>query len=144
MLPRDHRFHARRSIALADCGGEPFVIVSRDTAAGTHDQVVEACRDAGFVPRVTQQGSQAHTVAAMVASGAGISLLPKSCAQLYGHDLIWRRLKGTPFRSRLALVWRTDYRSPALKHFLASTRRTLATQERLRPRAGNPKALGLR
>src|SRR3546814_17345669 len=69
---------------------EPFVLFSRAVGAGLHDEIVAACRVAGFSPRVVQEASQVTSIVNLVASGLRVSILPVSMQHMH-HD-------GFPFR----------------------------------------------
>src|SRR3546814_17639592 len=69
---------------------EPFVLFSRAVGAGLHDEIVAACRVAGFSPRVVQEASQVTSIVNLVASGIGASILPASMLPL--HRSAERRL----------------------------------------------------
>src|SRR3546814_12170789 len=77
-LPSGHPLAHRASISLLALSIEPFVLFSRAVGAGLHDEIVAACRVAGFSPRVVQEASQVTSIVNLVASGLGGSLLPAS------------------------------------------------------------------
>lgn len=68
-LPEDHGLCAYGSVRLADLAEEPFVTFPRNLGAGLYDQIVGACRDAGFSPKVVQEAIQMQTQVGLVAAG---------------------------------------------------------------------------
>jgi len=116
-LPRDHRLAARRRIALAELAGEPFVLIARRVVQAVYDQVLAACRGAGFTPLVVQEGTHVHSVAGLVASGLGVSILPASAASLGLRDVVCRPLSRNPLTTVVAVATRRDDADPAAAAF---------------------------
>ncbi|MFI6829338.1 MULTISPECIES: LysR family transcriptional regulator [unclassified Kribbella] len=75
VLPPSHPAAAHDTIELAMLAGDDWVM----TAPGNpiRDVVVLACEQAGFQPRVVHQSDDFRAVAALVAAGAGVSLVPR-------------------------------------------------------------------
>lgn len=77
-LPAGHPAAARERVELAALAGEPFVLPVADAMPALHDRVLEICAAAGFTPRAARADSRViQTMLALVASGAGIALLPR-------------------------------------------------------------------
>jgi DNA-binding transcriptional LysR family regulator len=102
--------------------GEPFVLQARSLGPGSHDQILAICRSAGFSPRVVQEGSQAE-VASLVASGAGVAIVPASLRAIRRAGVVYRPLHERPMTC-LDLVWRKDAALPVLHAFLAEVQQT--------------------
>src|SRR5262245_58162879 len=92
VLPKNHRLASARAVSLADLSSEPFVLIARRVVAAIHDQIVAACIEAGFTAHVAQEATHIHAVVALVAAGCGVSLLPKSAAELGVRDVVRRPL----------------------------------------------------
>src|SRR5215471_8327654 len=120
-LPGGHPLGRHKRIGLAMLAGEPFVLQARSRGPGSHDQILAICRAAGFSPRVVQEGSQAE-VASLVASGAGVALVPASLQAIRRAGVLYRPLHERPM-TRLDMVWRKDAALPVLRAFLAEARR---------------------
>jgi len=116
-LPRDHRLAARRRIALAELAGEPFVLIARRVVQAVYDQILAACRSAGFTPLVVQESTHVHSVAGLVASGLGVSILPASAASLGLRAVVCRPLSRTPLTTVVAVATRRDDADPAAAAF---------------------------
>ncbi|WP_169983390.1 LysR family transcriptional regulator [Microbispora sp. H10836] len=119
VLPSAHPLAALRSVRLAQLADSPFVLLPRAAGPGLHDQIVGLCAAAGFTPRVAQRAVEWQTVCALVETGLGVSLAPASIRRI--------RLKGVAFRTiesgartRVAVGWREDDRSPLVAHLLAA------------------------
>lgn len=78
-LPTGHA--ASAPVALADLAGEPFVAYPASTSAMA-TALAEACRAAGFTPRIRAEVRETATLVAFVASGLGVALVPQGVAHL--------------------------------------------------------------
>ena len=116
-LPSGHRLGRHKRLRLAMLADEPFVLQARSFGPGSHDQILAVCRSAGFSPRVVQEGSQAE-VASLVASGAGVAIVPASLRAIRRAGVLYRPLHERPM-TQLDVVWRKDAALPVLNAFLA-------------------------
>jgi DNA-binding transcriptional LysR family regulator len=69
-----------------------------------------------------QEGSQAE-VASLVASGAGVAIVPASLRAIRRAGVLYRPLHERPM-TRLDLDWRKDAASPVLDAFLAEVQQS--------------------
>jgi DNA-binding transcriptional LysR family regulator len=78
-LPPRHRLAARRAVRLADLAEDAWTAPSRDGI------VVNACRSAGFEPRIAIVASDPLAIRAVVQAGLAVTLTPRLlAAQLHG------------------------------------------------------------
>ena len=131
-LPSGHRLGRSKRLRIAMLAGEPFVLQARSLGPGSHDQILAVCRSAGFSPRVVQEGSQAE-VASLVASGAGVAIVPASLRAIRRAGVLYRPLHERPM-TRLDLVWLKDSAEPVRDAFLAQVQQMGV--RRIRPKAG--------
>src|SRR5262245_12716579 len=120
-LPSGHPLTAHKELRLAMLAEEPFVLLARSRGPGFHDQIVALCHAAGFSPRVVQEGSQTDTIS-LVASGAGVAIVPISLRVIRRAGVVYRPLRGRP-KTQLMMVWRKGAPSPVLHEFLQEVRR---------------------
>ncbi len=121
-LPADHAL-ARRgdaAVALRELAGEGFILVRRQAAPGMYADVVEACRLAGFEPRIVTEVGRMLTNITLVAAGVGISLVPASMRGIDMAGVTYRRI-ADPVRplAPLTLGMRTDEARPTVANLLA-------------------------
>lgn len=131
-LPADHPWTGRKSIKAADLPQESLLLLGSGHCF--RDQVLKVCpalnRSSAGGMQKTLEGSSLETIRHMVASGAGITVLPcSSVATTAGPE---RRLLATrPFASpapsrRVALAWRKSFPRPqaieALRQALVDAR----------------------
>ncbi|HEX7941836.1 MAG TPA: LysR family transcriptional regulator [Gemmatimonadaceae bacterium] len=113
VLPRDHRLASRRTVPLAALAPDPFIVIARRTAAAVHDQVLGACATAGFSPRM-REATHVHAVVSLVAAGSGVSVLPRSAAQLGVKDVVCRPLARSTLVTVMAVAQLADGAPPAV------------------------------
>jgi DNA-binding transcriptional LysR family regulator len=108
-------------VLLGDLSTEPFVLIARRVVAAIHDQIVAACVEAGFTAHVVQEATHIHAVVALVAAECGVSLLPKSAAELGVKGVVCRPLKHTSLRTVMAVAHLKHQSPPAVRAFVHST-----------------------
>ena len=90
-LPAKHRAARKSVVELSALGKEPFILPPRDLVPVFHDQVLRACRDAGFVPDAPHEADQLQLVLSMVASRQRRGTRSRLCSR---QRTIWRRVRG--------------------------------------------------
>ncbi|MDF2922842.1 MAG: LysR family transcriptional regulator [Paenibacillaceae bacterium] len=75
VVPMQHPLAGRESIQLNELRHEPFVMFS--DAYSLRSIVLEACKAAGFVPKIGFEGEETDTIRGLVAAGLGVGLLPE-------------------------------------------------------------------
>lgn len=75
VLPATHPLATAASVDLATLSADDWVTTS--TGNPIRDVVLLACEQAGFQPRVIHNSDDFRAVAALVAAGAGVSLVPQ-------------------------------------------------------------------
>jgi LysR family hydrogen peroxide-inducible transcriptional activator len=119
VLPKSHPWNKRKSIPPNDLAGENLLLLGPGHCF--RDQVLEACPDcveAGDTARPLA-GSSLETIRHMVASGLGVTVLPRSSMEENAAEktelLSTRPFAGTPPSRRIALAWRRSFpRSKAI------------------------------
>ncbi len=114
-LPRRHRLAGQKRIAASELAGESFLLVD---APGFRDQLVRICALAGFSPRIVQQARSTPTIVNLVAAGIGISIVPASLRNLHRQGVTYRSFEPPAPTIELAVLWRKNDPSPALRSFL--------------------------
>jgi DNA-binding transcriptional LysR family regulator len=120
----DHPLLEHHRIAAALLADEPIILWARSAAQSIYADVVELFRQHKIQPPITDEVARIQTILALVASGAGIALLPTSFINLNRHGVQFRPLhEPLPYRP-LALTWRAGNPSPTLSCFIDVARRT--------------------
>lgn len=88
-VPSDSPLRRQRRLTLRHLAATPIVLVARLAAPDVYDDLLECFHQAGFAPQV-REATQVHTALALVAAGAGVSLLPESATRVGMTDVVVR------------------------------------------------------
>ena len=122
-LPVDHARVKQPKLRLRDFADDGFILFSRAQGAAIYDGIIASCAQAGFNPRVAQEGSGVQTILALVAAGLGVALVPAALRHMQRPGVIYRELPATDTKeTELSLVWRKDDRSPLVEAFVKVAR----------------------
>jgi len=120
LVAKSHPSAKQSSIQLAKLANEPFILYKgrvRDTA-------LEACRKAGFEPRIACESSELETIRSLVAAGLGVALLPQLATQELSSRCVAMRLCGDPVDRQVAILSRPGHiASPSAAVFRGLLRR---------------------
>ena len=118
-LPAGHPLSRRARVPLLALSIEPFVLFSRAVGAGLHDEIISACRNAGFSPRIGQEASQPTSIVNLVAAGLGVSLVPASMQHIHADGVCFRPIAHPVPQARLSVIYRDGERAaPQLRRLL--------------------------
>ncbi|MCT2588918.1 LysR family transcriptional regulator [Streptomyces sp. N2-109] len=124
LVPAGHRLAARRrdGVRLTEAKTESWIRAGdpRDQ----HTLLLTACAAAGFTPRMSHGAVEWHAVAALVAHGFGISLVPRLAYVPREFDVVRVPLRGRPAPTRqlLACVRRGSAHHTPITRGLAALR----------------------
>lgn len=103
VLSKDHRFADRSSLSLTELTDENFILFDKGTTV--HELTVEACRQAGFEPRIFYASLRVESILGLVTSNSGISLMMEKIFNFHKPPDV----TGIPLQeiveSSLVLVW---------------------------------------
>jgi DNA-binding transcriptional LysR family regulator len=122
VLPVTHPLAQRARIPLSALAQEPFVLIPRAASPMLHDEIVSACRHAGFEPMPGQQAPQLSTVVSLVAAEFGVSIVPASVSQFHAEGVTYVDIADAKVRSKLALASLEGNPSTKVDNFLELAR----------------------
>ncbi|MDB6000752.1 MAG: transcriptional regulator, LysR family [Rhizobacter sp.] len=116
VMATNHRLANKKSIGLAELKDEEWALDSATSFYG--EFVLNLCRQAGYTPRVNAECRGSEIIAAMVASGCSVSIIPGlRLGQMTPH-LTARPLR-PEVRRRISVAFRRGERShPAVRAFV--------------------------
>lgn len=118
-VPHRHPLAARKTLPWSKLAGQPLIMLARREGAGLHDEILAACHDAGFTPRIGHAPSLISTVLRFVESGAGVGIVPECLAET-DKSLRWVGIRLLPSRTiPLVLVWTGEREEPPTAAFRA-------------------------
>jgi len=127
VLPEDHPLASLERVPLEGLAGDPFITYPSTAGASTLAAVMGACLDAGFSPRVVQEGRESHTIVGLVAAGIGVALVPAPLRQLRMPGVVYRPLVPPVPEVPLAIAWRRAGVSPLIERFVDLARHVVGS-----------------
>lgn len=105
LLPAGHPLAGQTDIALGQLADTPFLLYQQSFTL--NDRLLLACQQAGFIPREGGRSGQADFLAALVAAGQGVVLLPRVVARgLLRQGVVCLPLREPDLRWDIAFIWR--------------------------------------
>jgi DNA-binding transcriptional LysR family regulator len=111
---RGDRLSRRTTVALAQLREQPMITLVR--GSGLRTVLENACRDAGFVPRIVAEAGELGSLVDLAAEGLGAAVLPASVVR--GAEVAVLEITRPRLRRRTALAWNKTVTSPARDAFL--------------------------
>ena len=135
-VAHDHRLASRKRIRFSDLRDETLIMWPRHLARETFDQIIEACRTAGFSPRVAQEAGSPHTIIGLVAAGMGVAVASGAYERHSGPEVAFIPIVDSDVT--LHIAWRAHDPSPARDDLIATARRVAPALPRAAKRKGSP------
>jgi LysR family transcriptional regulator, hydrogen peroxide-inducible genes activator len=123
-----HPLASKPKVTGADLASETFILLG--TSSSLSDQVKRFCGEHHFEPRIGSQCAQVATVKALVAIGAGISILPSGAKSVEdkGSLTFISLADSEPIREIAVLRHMQRYQSRGAEQFLSLLRERSAAQ----------------
>jgi DNA-binding transcriptional LysR family regulator len=134
-LPDGHRLTRLRLLPLAALAQESFVLFPRPVGSGLYDEIISACRRAGFSPHIGHEVRQVTSIANLVAADLGVSLVPASMQQVLSTGVVYRPIEGDAPKARMSLAYRKDDPSAAVRNLIALAHQVLRQMSLQQPKA---------
>lgn len=123
-LPTGHSLLNDAAIPLVALKDERFILVRRPGAPGMYANLIKACQNAGFEPRIAFEVERMLTNVSLVAAGEGISVVPASMRDVHRESVVYCRIKDArpKLLAPITLVRRTFNPSAPLQNFIELAR----------------------
>jgi DNA-binding transcriptional LysR family regulator len=105
VLPVDHRLTRNDQVALSQLADENLVLSPRRISPSFFDQIVSACRNVGFSPRVVYEVRSVVSQIAFVGCGDAVGLVPSRSMRFGGGDVVFRPLVENIEVVTIAAAW---------------------------------------
>ncbi|WKT60208.1 LysR family transcriptional regulator [Microbulbifer thermotolerans] len=125
VLPESHPLAKQSRLNLSHLAEEPFILFQRGEAIGLFDQILSACHQAGFSPRVISEPASMQTLLTSVGCGLGVSVVPGCIRGLNTVGCIFRPLKDLLAPVRLELHYDKQRLKPTVAGFVEEVHNTL-------------------
>ena len=111
-LPRGHPAAKKARVPLSLLRDDLFLMISEESYPGASRFVSEACKRAGFRPKILQTVERGYTILGLVAGRSGVSLLPEPLRQLPHQGVVFRPLDDPP-EGDLFIAWQPSRKQPS-------------------------------
>lgn len=118
-VPAAHPIAKLAEAPLSRLAKEPFVLYPRAVCLGLYEEVLHHCHREGFSPDLVQEAPQMASVVNLVAAEMGVSIVPRSMAQVRVMGVAYVPFAGEGPVARLACAIRRTETAPAARNFLA-------------------------
>ena len=117
-VPKSHELASRSVVPLAELADVEWLCGSRPSTCG--EVIFDACRSAGFEPRIGFESDDYHVMQGFIAAGLGVTLLPDLALATLRSDLVVRPTDPRPPERRVWAAARAEgSRSPATEEMLS-------------------------
>ena len=107
------------ALRLRSLSNERFILVRRGGAPGLYENLLAACRRAGFEPQVAAQVDRMLTNLNLVAAGVGVSAVPASMRSIHAGQVAYCAIRDRPGLDAPLTLLRQADAPPAALRFLA-------------------------
>lgn len=125
-IPTLHPLAKQRVIELEMLRGERFVMIARNAWHGHYDYLIALCAKAGFYPHSRLEVRQFLSIAALVASGMGISIVPESIGHSVMPGVRFIPIKDSLVQPTAYLIWDAKRSTPGLAAFVQTVEQVVA------------------
>lgn len=127
-LPLDHplarRYKPSQRVPLQALAGERLILVRRPSAPGFYANLLAQMHHLGVPVTVAAEVERMMTNINLVASGAGISIVPASMQSAHPQSVAYRALpRSAGIEAPITLVWHRDLGGEVARGFLGLARR---------------------
>jgi DNA-binding transcriptional LysR family regulator len=106
VLSKQHPLAFRESISLTELQNENFIMFDKGTVV--HEVAVDACREAGFEPRIFYASLRVESILGLVASNSGVALIMEKVFLYRNHPDIVAIHLDKDVTSNIVLAWAKD------------------------------------
>ncbi|NQD94596.1 LysR family transcriptional regulator [Pseudomonas sp. CrR25] len=125
-LPCDHRLASQEVLNVDALDKQPFIMYSHSAWQPFNELLSGLFRATGVEPDYVQLLGSTLTILALVNTGMGIALVPRSATRIRFDNVVFREIALAPgIRSELHLIWRDDNDDPAFRVMLEAIRRAV-------------------
>ncbi|GAA1789296.1 LysR family transcriptional regulator [Planosporangium flavigriseum] len=100
-----HRLAGQRSVTLASLAGERFIIFPRHRVSLLYDHIAGLCHAAGFRLEPAEEAVQFPTILGLVASDAGVAIVPDSLRSLRLPSLRYLALEDAAANTEVSIAY---------------------------------------
>ena len=109
--------HEPGDVDLRTLRDESVILAPRDIGPSLYDAVLNACREAGFEPKLRQPAPQLVSILSLVSAELGFSLVPECMRQVQVDGVVHRQIVSPVPHVRLAIAYTSSRPSRLVRNF---------------------------
>ena len=121
-----HHLASRTNICLSELVDEPMIQGMKEHWQHYHSYLLALFRNAGFYPKIVQEGLTGSEVQRLVACGIGIAVLTETVVESLSPGLVVIPIGDLSDRLDTVAVWRSTSTKVAKDHFISFLRQSLS------------------
>ncbi|MEP4194800.1 MAG: LysR family transcriptional regulator [Aliishimia sp.] len=120
-----HRLALRSSIKLIELADEPMIQGTKEQWQHYYSYLAPLFRNAGFEPKIAQEGLTTSDIQRLVACGIGVALLTEKVVESLPPGLIVLQIEDVDDRLDTIAVWQSNLTNVAKEHFVSFLRKSM-------------------
>lgn len=125
-VPAAHPLARHARLPLKALAEEPFILFPRSFGSSLYDEIMDACRRAGFTLHISQEAPQMSSIVNLVAAELGVSVVPRAMTQVQLPGVRYLDIQGPAPVARLTLATLPDPQPRIVLQHLLDLARALA------------------
>lgn len=117
-VPVKHRLATMKKLRLRQTLGEPLILYPNSPRPSFADQVISFYGDAGIEPTIGMEVRELQTALGLVASDAGVCIVPASVRRLGRDDVKYVAFDEPKMRTPIIMSYRKNDNSVLLEHLI--------------------------
>jgi len=118
IIPKDGHVSESLEDLYRHLSEQPFIFFNREYAPVYYEKLIEICQRMGFIPEISHEANNVHSILRLVEHGAGVSILPASVKDHFPDlKLQYIELASLPVSTEVVLAHRSQ-QNPAAEWFI--------------------------
>ncbi|MGY3054525.1 DNA-binding transcriptional LysR family regulator [Pedobacter sp. UYEF25] len=119
VIPNSDQVFQHRQELADFLKNRPFIFFNKDFAPHYNQKLMEICQRMGFVPDITHEANNVHSILQLVETNLGVSILPLTLKKQYEKmNLSFIELNHIPIHTEVVLAYKQNNSNPVLNWFI--------------------------
>jgi DNA-binding transcriptional LysR family regulator len=116
-IPSYYPLAHNRSVSIGELADQPMIFYPRNSQPGLFKQWHDIFIQEGFFPNIVQESTSYHSSIALVESGLGVAIVPKSSARMQREGVAFLKLTGKKPKLVFHLCYLESSVNPVIYNF---------------------------
>ena len=118
VIPKGHPFEKKKEVPVAALRDQPMIALPANPGFNVRNAVYNACKEAGFAPRIDMEISDGLSVNLLNVNGIGLSFLGSGAQSFITNAQSFRPLTEPKIEVETSVVWKAANLTPTLQRVL--------------------------